>query len=224
VPEAELLMPAAELSYPVGRIRTSNDLERRSDDVAEVLLIHHAHGLTAGVRDFAVRLERAGHTVHTPDLYDGNVFENLDDGIAYADKVGFGTIIDRGVAAADGLPAGLVYAGFSLGVMSAQKLAQTRPGAKGALLMYSCVPVTEFSEAWPDGVPAQIHGMDGDPFFAGEGDIEAARALVASVPGAELFVYPGDAHIFADSSLPSYQAEPAELMLARVLQFLDAVE
>jgi dienelactone hydrolase len=188
--------------------------------MAEVLLFHHAQGLTSGVLAFADELLGAGHTVHTPDLYDGRTFQNLDDGLAYAEKVGFGDVIERGVRAANGLPEELVYAGFSLGVMPAQKLAQTRPGARGALLFESCVPASEFGSGWPAGVPVQVHGMDADPFFAGEGDVDAARALAASAEHAELFLYPGDRHLFADASLPSYDAAAAALLSRRVLDFL----
>lgn len=189
--------------------------------MAEVLLFHHIHGLTPGVRAFAERLEQAGHTVHVPDLYDGNVFNSFDEGGAYAQEVGFDTIVERGRLAAEHLSSGLVYAGFSLGVLPAQMLAQTRPGAKGALLYHACVPVSEFSESWPEGIPVQIHGMDADEFFAGEGDIDAARALVESTKDAELFLYPGDAHLFADDSLPSYDEKAASLLVERTLTFLD---
>jgi len=190
--------------------------------MAEILLFHHAHGLTAGVLAFADDLRDAGHTVHTPDLYDGEVFHDLEAGVAHAQQVGFGTLIERGVAAADGLPDGLVYAGFSLGVLPAQALAQNRPGARGALLFHSAVPVTEFGAAWPDGVPVQVHAMADDPWFVGDGDIDAARALVAQADDAELFLYPGDQHLFADSSLPSYDAAAAALLRERVLAFLAA--
>ena len=192
--------------------------------MARVLLFHHAHGQTLGFLAFADELRAAGHTVHTPDLYDGSVFENLDEGIAHAAAVGFGEILDRGVSTADALPESLVYAGFSLGVMPAQKLAQTRPRAGGALFFHACLPVSEFGEAWPSAVPVQIHGMELDPFFAGEGDIDAARALVDSVEGAELFVYPGSAHLFADSSLPDYDPAAAALLLQRTLAFLSKLD
>ena len=148
--------------------------------MAEVLLFHHAQGQTAGFHAFADELRRAGHTVHAPDLYDGRTFATLDEGMAYAEQVGFGEIIERGERAANGLPHELVYAGFSLGVVPAQKLAQTRAGARGALLFYSCVPTSEFGTSWPADVPVQIHAMDADPIFVGEGDIDAARALVDS--------------------------------------------
>lgn len=190
--------------------------------MAEVLLFHHAQGLTPGVAAFADELRRAGHTVHTPDLYDGRTFATLDGGIDHAREAGFGELLERGVRAADELPSELVYAGFSLGVMPAQKLAQTRPGACGALLFYSCLPVAEFSSAWPAGVPVHVHGMDADPLFVDEGDIDAARALVDGVEDAELFLYPGSQHLFADSSLPSYDADAATLLLQRVLTFLSA--
>ena len=140
--------------------------------------------------------------------------------MAHAEKIGFGNVIERGVRIAEQLPAELVYAGFSLGVLPAQKLAQTRAGARGALLFYSCVPVSEFGSGWPPEVPVQVHGMDADPIFVGEGDIDAARALVQSAPHAELFLYPGDQHYFADSSLPTYDADAAALLTRRVLDFL----
>ena len=190
--------------------------------MAEVLLFHHAQGLTPGVRAFADELRAAGHTVHTPDLFAGRTFGSIDEGMAFVGEAGLDDLLERGVQAADGLPPELVYAGFSLGEMVAQKLAQTRPGARGALLFYSCIPISgEWAFGpWPDGVPVQIHGMDADPYFVGEGDIDAAREIVATVEDAELFLYPGDQHYFADSSLPSYDADATVLLTRRVLEFL----
>jgi dienelactone hydrolase len=189
--------------------------------MAEVLLFHHAQGQTEGFAAFADELRWAGHTVHTPDLLDGRTFGSIEDGMAYVGELGFGEIIERGERAANELPNELVYAGFSLGVVPAQKLAQTRPGARGALLFYSCVPMSEFGTWWPTDVPAQIHGMDADPIFVGEGDIDAARAIVESTDNAELFLYPGDQHYFADSSLPSYDRDATTLLTKRVLEFLN---
>lgn len=192
--------------------------------MAEVVLFHHAQGLTPGVVAFADDLRRAGHTVHTPDLFNGRTFGSIDEGLSYVQELGgFGEVIDRGARAVEALPADLVYSGFSLGVVPAQKLAQTRPGARGALLFYSCVPVAEFSPEWPKDVPVQIHGMDKDPFFVDEGDIDAARALIDEAEDGELFLYPGDQHYFADSSLPSYDAEATALLTQRVLSFLSVI-
>lgn len=192
--------------------------------MTEVLLLHHALGLTPGMVAFADDLRAAGHTVHTPDLFDGRTFGTIPEGVAHAREIGFGTVMGRGAAAAEALPAGLVYLGFSLGVVPAQYLAQTRAGALGAVLCYSCLPVSEFGERWPTGVPVQVHGADADPLFVDEGDLDAARALVAETTDAELFLYPGDQHYFADPTLPSYDAVAAALLRERVLAFLAARE
>ena len=195
--------------------------------MAEVVLFHHVQGLTDGVRAFAEELRAGGHTVHTPDLFDGERPATIDDGIALGQGIGDEVLTGRADRAVAGLPAGLVYAGFSFGVMAAQRFAQTRPGARGALLYESCLPISgEWAIGpWPDGVPVQIHGMGKDPFFALEGDIDAARELVATVgPGlAELFVYPGDRHLFTDSSLPSYDPDAAALVVQRSREFLGRV-
>ena len=189
--------------------------------MAEVLLFHHALGQTAGFHAFADELRDAGHAVHTPDLFEGRTFGSIDEGVSHAQEVGFDEIIARGERAAEVLPSDLVYAGFSLGVLPAQKLAQTRPGARGALFFYSCVPASEFG-SWPEAVPVQVHGMDGDPMFVDEGDLDAARELVASAADGEGFLYPGDQHYFADSTLPSYDDSAAKLLTKRVLAFLAA--
>lgn len=188
--------------------------------MAEVVLYHHVQGLTDGVKAFADELRHAGHTVHTPDVFDGRTFDTIDEGLEFAQETGFRTLAERGVAAAEGIDPASVYAGFSFGVIMAQQLAQTRPGARGALLMYSCLPVSEFGSAWPEGVPVQVHGKEDDPHFLE--DIDAARALAESTDDAELFLYPGKEHLFADSSLPSYEAGSARLLTERVLAFLEA--
>jgi dienelactone hydrolase len=192
--------------------------------MAEVVLFHHVQGLTDGVRASAERLRAEGHTVHTPDLFDGELPTTIDDGVALVQGIGETVLGERADRAVADLPTGLVYAGTSWGAATAQRLAQTRAGALGALLYESCVPITgdwAFGP-WPAGVPVQIHGMDQDPFFALEGDLDAARELVATVGPelAELFVYPGDRHLFTDSSLPSYDPDAAALVLERSTEFL----
>jgi dienelactone hydrolase len=187
--------------------------------MTEVVLYHHVQGLTDGVRSFGDELRRAGHTVHTPDMFEGRTFATIEEGMAFAGEAGFGTLAGRGVAAAEAFGPGVVYAGFSFGVMPAQQLAQTRPGARGAVLMSGCLPVSEFGDAWPEGVPVQVHGKEGDPFF--EEDMEAARALVESAEDAELLLYPGEEHLFADSSLSAYDPAAAKLLVERMLAFLE---
>lgn len=193
--------------------------------MADVVLFHHIQGLTTGLTDFAETLRSAGHTVHTPDLYDGRTFDSIQEGFGFATAEGhpdWDALADEAVA---DLPAELVYVGFSSGVMRAQRLAQTRPGARGAVLIEACLPVTgEYAIGpWPEGVPVQVHGMDADEFFAGDGDLAAAQELVASTSDGELFVYEGDVHLFADSSLPAYDAEAAALLTERVRAFLARV-
>lgn len=195
--------------------------------MAEIVLFHHVLGLTPGCRAWADDLTAAGHTVHLPDLFDGEVFESLAEGFASVEAMGFDTLFARADAAVASLPDRLVYLGISLGVLNAQRLAQTRPGAAGAVLLEACIPLGEFGDAWPAGVPVQVHGMDADEFFAGDGDIDNARAIVASVSAptrAELFSYPGDAHLFTDNSVPSHHQQAAALVRERVLDFLAAID
>lgn len=192
--------------------------------MAEVVLFHHVQGLTDGIRAFADDLRSAGHTVHTPDLFDGALPATLEEGVALTRTLGDDLLTGRAAAAVDTLPPAVVFGGWSSGVMLAQRFAQTRPGAAGALLFEACVPISgpwAFGP-WPDGVPVQVHGMDADPFFALEGDLDAARELVASVPSglAELFVYPGDRHLFSDRSLASYTPDAAAAVLQRCHEFL----
>ncbi|MGY1650177.1 dienelactone hydrolase family protein [Geodermatophilus sp. SYSU D01119] len=191
--------------------------------MAEVVLFHAALGLTPGVTAFADDLRAAGHTVHTPDLFAGRTFEAVTDGVAHAREIGSGELADRGARAVADLPAEVVYAGMSLGVLPAQQLAQTRAGARGALFLYSCLPPGEFGP-WPAGVPLQVHGMDADPLFVDDGDLDAARELVAAAratgAGADLYLYPGDQHYFADRTLPSYDAEATAALTRRALDLL----
>lgn len=191
--------------------------------MTEILLFHHALGLTPGVITFADRLRAAGHTVHTPDLYDGQTFETVAAGVDHARSIGFGTLVEQGAAVAEELPEELVYAGISMGVMPAQNLAQNRAGARGAVFFESSVPADEFGGPWPAGVPLQIHGMDADPEFIDSGDVDAGRELVAASDDGELFLYPGDRHLFMDDSIPSFDAEATALATTRVLEFLARV-
>ena len=212
-----MMLLSVAFTGDVGAAQRSSTYAAR---MAELLIFHHAQGLTPGVRAFAERLEAAGHTTHVPDLYEGRTFDSLEDGLAHAGEAGFGTILERGRAAAEGMPEALVLVGFSLGAMPAQLLAQTRPGARAAVLFHSCLPPEEFG-AWPAGVPLQIHIMDRDPLASPpETDLETARRLDAELAEATFHPYPGDAHLFADESLSSYDPEAARLAEQRVLELL----
>jgi dienelactone hydrolase len=191
--------------------------------MAEVVVFHHAQGLTDGVRSFADLLRADGHTVHTVDVYDGATFGDLDSAMAHAGEVGFETLFERGREAGQRFPAEVVYVGTSLGVMPAQALAQTRPGCRGVVLLEGCAPAAQFGDGWPASVPVQVHGMDGDPFFAGEGDVDAARQIVAAADDGELFLYPGNVHLFTDPSLSTYDEAAATQVVERVREFVRRV-
>lgn len=194
--------------------------------MVEVLLFHHVQGLTPGVVELADHLRAAGHTVHTPDLYGGRTFPSIEEGAAFSQGEVAPDFVALADAAVAGLPSTLVYAGISWGVVQAQRLAQTRTGAAGAILMESCLPITgEWAVGpWPEGVPVQIHGMDADEYFAGEGDVDAAREIVEKVgAAAELYLYRGDKHLFEDSSLASYDAAAAALLTERIVEFLGRI-
>jgi dienelactone hydrolase len=214
--------PAAEAKLPGREMRAKSTIETNeastglcSGAMAEVVVFHHALGLTDPVRRFAAALRDAGHTVHTPDLFDGRTFDTIEDGMAHAEELGFpSAIVDRARAEVASLPSDLVYVGFSLGVLSAQSLAQTRPGARGAVLCYSALPLGEWGDnwpaTWPDGVRLQLHIVDGDE------DFEFAQGLAKTVGDAELFVYPGTEHYFAE-----HDEQAATLLRQRVIAFLD---
>lgn len=191
--------------------------------MAEVLLFHHVRGRSPGMAALAERFRAVGHTVHLPDLFDGRVFNDLEAGIAYAQEVGFDTIAERGRLAAEALPHELVYAGVSLGAMSAQLLTQTRLGARAALLVSGAIEPSELGAPWPEGVPVQIHAMADDPMFVDEGDLDAARSLVETVPEAELFLYPGSGHLFTELGADDHDEAATDLLIERATALLARV-
>ena len=187
--------------------------------MAEVLLFHHVLGRTSGMEALAERFRAAGHTVHQPDLFEGLVFDDREEGSAYVREIGFDTIVERGRLVAEALPRELVYAGVSLGALPAQLLTQTRLGARGAFLVSAAIEPSEFGAPWPAGVPVQIHLKEGDPLLV-EGDLDAARSIVATVPDAELFLYPGSGHLFTELGHADHDAAAADLFVGRAAELL----
>jgi dienelactone hydrolase len=188
----------------------------------EVVLFHSALGLRPAVAEFAERLRRAGHVVHTPDSFDGRVFEDLGAGTAARDEIGIPELIGRAQAAVADLPAELVYAGFSMGTGAAELLAGTRPGARAAILMHGALAPAQIGvEAWPR-VPIQVHYAKDDP-GVDVGQIMALEAAArAAAVAAEIHVYEGVGHLFEDAGLPGHDPDLAELMTRRVVAFLDS--
>src|SRR5438477_7399568 len=190
----------------------------------EVVVYHSAYGLRPAVIDFADKLRRAGHTVHTPDLYDGEVFSDRNDAIRKIQELGFDKLLERAVTAVEKLPHHLVFAGFSNGGACAELLAATRPGAKGAILIHAPLMVRDLGwTVWPSNVPVQVHFADKDP-IKNQAVVDALAAKVRqSGSNFEQFDYDAAGHLFADSNFPAYYANPAELMTNRVLEFLDRI-
>lgn len=187
--------------------------------MAVIVLFHHVQGLTSGICAFAQQLRSAGHEVYTPDLFDGQTFDTIDAGLAYVQQIGVDACIARGVQAAQAVVNGAIVAGFSLGVLPAQYVAQTHGGVRGAVLMHACVPASEFG-SWPVDLPVQIHAMADDPYFVEDGDREAAQALVASVRHGALHEYPGHQHLFTDSSLDVYDVDATNMVIVHILSFV----
>lgn len=193
--------------------------------MATIVLFHHVQGLTPGVQAMAAELHAAGHTVHTLDLFAGKLPKDLEAGIRMANKLGEDKIQERVDKLFSKLPDELVYIGTSWGAALAQQCAQQREGTVAAVLLESFVDLdAEWSFGpWPENVPVQIHGMDEDPFFAQEGDLEAAQNFVEGEGKdvAQLFTYPGNKHLFTDNSLRSHDPEARALVMERVIKFLE---
>jgi dienelactone hydrolase len=185
-----------------------------------VLLFHSALGLRPAVWRFADELGAAGHVVHTPDLFNGAVFDRLEDGVRRRDEIGIAALSERAASAAADVPRDVVYAGFSMGAASAEFLAVSRPGAKGLVLMHGAIPPAAIGmETWPP-VPVQLHSTTADP-WAPRADVDAVEAAAtAAGVRCEAYWYEGEAHLFSDADGPEYDAAAARLMLERVKEFL----
>jgi dienelactone hydrolase len=190
--------------------------------MTSVLLFHHVLGVTDGIRWFADELRAAGHDVTIADLWDGQTFPSIEAGVAHAQEVGFGNVIERGAALAGDLPAGAVVMGFSLGALPAQKVAQTRAGVRGAVLLYSALPSSEFGGPWPADVAVQIHIAEEDENLE-EGELDGAKELAAEAADGAIFLYPGTAHLIAEKGFADFDPESASLILGRTKEFLDRV-
>lgn len=182
----------------------------------EILLFHHAGGLTDGVKSFAQTLRDAGHSVEAPDLFEGRTFTDVRDGVAYAQGLDEDVMAARVAEAVAPLPADLVYGGMSMGAARAAEQVLTRPGARGAFFLYGAIAPSWWETTWPEGVPSQAHVTEDDEWREPEAEEEYVQ-----VPGGELFVYPGAGHLFAEPGHPDYDAEVAALTTKRVLAFLD---
>lgn len=188
--------------------------------MATIVLFHHVHGLTEGVLRFADAFRAGGHEVLTPDLFDGLTFVEQSDGLAHFQAMGMDTLIARAEEACEGLPEDVVYAGMSLGVLPAQHLLQSRPGARGALLYHGFIDPTDGPGPWPDDVPVHVFAMADDPYFVSDGDHDAAKAWQAKHPNLENHLFDGNGHVFTDPISPDHEPATTAMVIAQSLEIL----
>jgi dienelactone hydrolase len=183
--------------------------------MATIVLFHSALGLTTGVRRFAAATGGDGDTVLTPDLFDGETFRTIEQGVRKRDALGIPELMRRAAAAVEGCPPDSIYAGFSMGAAAAQYLALSRPGARGLVLMHAVLPLAVLGGSqWPP-VPVQLHASEADPWVD-----EAVVAEFARTASATVFRYPGERHLFADPDDADYDTESADLLERRVRDFI----
>ncbi|MDO5633915.1 MAG: dienelactone hydrolase family protein [Micrococcus sp.] len=191
--------------------------------MAQIILFHHARGLTEGVRRFAELIEAGGHTVHTPDLYDGRVFETVEEGVAFAKELGTSTITARGIETIMDYPQASVVAGISLGALPAHCAAQTIPAFRACLSISAALPLNAFAPLWPPHVALQVHLGERDPWAVDE-DLPLARSYAATAEHpdrpADLFEYDTDAHLFMDNTDPGYSKALTDLCVSRIIELL----
>lgn len=187
--------------------------------MADIVVFHPALGLRPAVQEFADALRNTGRRVHTPDLYEGRTFSDVEAGVAERDRIGVDVLLERAATALQGLPDEVIYAGFSMGAMTAQLFAATRPSARGALLIQGGGPLDRLGiDRWPDGVPVQIHVADDDPWF----DRAAAETAAAELPlgQVDLQSYATDGHLFFDADGPNFDPTATQAMMAAIERWL----
>lgn len=188
--------------------------------MVDIALFHSVLGVRPGVLDAAERLRAAGHEVLTVDQYDGRVFDDYDEAAAFVETVGFPALMGRAAAAVEGLPDGFLTVGFSNGGGMAEFVALTRK-VSGVVLLSGALPLDMLdADAWPAGVPAQIHYTLDDPYREQAWIDAVAKSVEAAGAPVSVYDYPGSGHLFTDASLPKeYDAQASELLWRRVIAF-----
>jgi dienelactone hydrolase len=185
----------------------------------EIVIFHSALGLRPGLLGWAEQLRASGFTVHTPDLYDGEYFQDASGAIAKIQELGFDWILARSLAAVSALPNDLIYMGFSNGGACAELAAATRPGARAAILVGAPLPIRDLGwKLWPR-IPIQIHFGDQDRLRRQQVIDALAQRVNESGATVEQHDYPGAAHHFADCDHADFNPEASALLLRRVQEF-----
>jgi dienelactone hydrolase len=186
------------------------------DRMTDVIAFHHAMGQTPGFLAFVNRLGSLGYVVHAPDVFLGEVFDDVDEGVAFAESLGAAELIRRAEAALEDVPTDAAYLGMSMGTGLASHFIRTRPGAQGAVLLYGQGNPADFDGPWSLDLPVQIHTMEEDKWV----DVAEARRFVSAVPTARLYLYPGSGHLFAEEGDPDYDDPSAVLLWERMTELL----
>ncbi|GAA1968575.1 dienelactone hydrolase family protein [Kitasatospora viridis] len=193
--------------------------------MAQILLLHSIYGLRPAVHTAAERLRAAGHQVEVPDLYDGKVFDDIEEAAAHREEIGSDDLLRRAVSAAAPLLTGdtrLVYAGFSLGGALAQNLALADEKALGLLLLHGTSDLRE--DAKVEDLPVQLHLAEPDPFETDDWLNSWYLRMRAAGADVEMHRYRGAGHLYTDPELPDYDEEAAERTWAVALAFLDDLD
>jgi len=190
----------------------------------EIVLFHSTFGLRPAVEDFAAALRADGHTVHTPDLFDGEVFSRMEDGIKKRDTLGMQGLMKKAAQAAATTPTATVFAGFSLGAAAAFATGVRRPTTNALILMHGALDPSEIGlTTWPGRIRVQVHYAQGDPWVEEESVLALQKAVRASGAAFESHQYDCTGHLFGDKDLPDFDAASAASMTERVLRFLWAL-
>ena len=190
--------------------------------MAELLLLHHALGVTPALQRLAARFRDAGHTVVLPDLFEGQVFGTVEEGMAHVESVGMDTLAARGEDTASDLDPGFVVCGISLGAIAAQRIGVDHDAVAAVMAVSSCLPPGYLPGPWPHSVPLRVVASKGDTMFNEEGDLDAARGYVdAGV--ARLKLLDGGEHLFMEANDPDSVAATAWLT-ETLLHLLDRVD
>lgn len=187
-----------------------------------IAIFHSALGVREGVRDAARRLSDAGHDPYIVDYYgDYRSFDDHPSAADYVNKVGFPALMQAAVDGVADLPDGFAVLGFSNGSGMAEYVA-TRRSVTKAVLGSGTLPLAMMGAgAWPAQTAAQIHYAADDPFRNDEWLESVIDSVRSSGAPLEAYTeYPGDGHLFTDSTLPDYDEANTELFWKRVRAFL----
>lgn len=191
--------------------------------MAQLLLLHHALGVTSALRRLADRFEDAGHDVVVPDLFESRVFASVEEGMEHVESVGIETLAGLGEDAASDMQPGFVVCGISLGAIAAMRAGVSNDAVAAVVVASACIPEEYIGGPWPRTLPLRVVASREDAMFRDEGDLEAATEYTHSAQQAKLKLMPGREHLFVEADDPESTAA-TEWLVETVMRFLDRVD